>query len=148
MVNLKKVLQGHKKIALDTNVFIYVFEGSALAEHLRDSVFIPLESGELQAVTSVLTVAEILVKPKSLSREDICQEYITLLASYPNLEVVPFTLDLAVRSAAVRAKYSIRTPDAIQLATALEHNATLFLTNDLRLPRRVENLQLAFFKDL
>jgi len=55
---------------------------------------------------------------------------------------------LAVRSAAVRAKYSIRTPDAIQLATALEHNATLFLTNDLRLPRRVENLQLAFLKDL
>ena len=33
-----------------------------------------------------------------------------------------------------RAIHSLRTPDAIQLATAIRNGATFFLTNDLNLP--------------
>lgn len=148
MGRLKKSWQGHKKIALDSNLFIYVFEGSAIAERLRDELFIPVERGELQAITSVLTVSEILTRPKSLAREDICQKYIILLESFPNLEIIPFTLKEAVHTATIRAKYRVRTPDAIQLATALEHDATLFFTNDLNLPSQVDTLRIVFLKEL
>jgi len=147
MGSLRKAWQGHNKIAIDSNVFIYVFEGSAMAERLRDELFVPVEQGELQAITSVLTVSEILTRPKSLAREDICQKYVILLESYPNLEIVPFTIKEAVLSAAIRAKYRVRTPDAIQLASALEHNATLFFTNDLNLPSQVEALRLVFLQE-
>jgi len=40
---------------------------------------------------------------------------------------------IAERAAKIRAHYQYRTPDAIQLATGVEHNATLFITNDKRL---------------
>lgn len=33
----------------------------------------------------------------------------------------------------MRAKYNIHTPDALQVATAIERQADYFLTNDLRL---------------
>jgi len=34
----------------------------------------------------------------------------------------------------LRSQYSLRTPDAIQIATALQSNATALLTNDIRFP--------------
>lgn len=43
------------------------------------------------------------------------------------------TKALAIKAAELRAKYNLRTPDSIQLATAIEYNADYFLTNDIRL---------------
>jgi predicted nucleic acid-binding protein len=40
---------------------------------------------------------------------------------------------IAIKAAELRAKYSLKTPDSIQLATAIQYNADYFLTNDLRL---------------
>ncbi|WP_273698707.1 PIN domain-containing protein [Syntrophothermus sp.] len=57
------------------------------------------------------------------------------------------TLPIAVRSAQIRAEYRLRTPDAIQLATAIESQATLFVTNDLKLPGKVGPLTVLFLKD-
>jgi len=148
MGKLNQVLQGHRVIALDTNCFICYLEAGAWAEELKSALFAPLERGKFRAVTSVLTVAEILVRPKTLGREEVCEEYLMLLSSYLNLELAPFTLDIAVRCAGIRSKYRMRTPDAVQLATALERRATLFLTNDLELPERVETVQVAFLRDL
>jgi len=51
---------------------------------------------------------------------------------YPVDEIV------AERAAEIRAQYQYRTPDAIQLATGLEHDATLFITNDKRLKNFLE----------
>ena len=148
MGRLKQALRGHKVVALDTNCLIYYLEGKAWAGELRDAVFAPLERGEFCAVTSVLAIAEILVRPKSLGREDVCREYLLLLSSYPNLEVVPVSLDIAVRSADIRSEYRVRTPDAVHLATAAARGATLFLTNDLGLPERVGTVQVAFLRDV
>jgi predicted nucleic acid-binding protein len=142
MGRLSKALEGYQIIAIDTNCFIYYLEEGLWAEELKEDVFLPLEQGRFRAVTSVLTLAEILVKPKSLGREDICEEYTALLCSYPHLEIVPFTLETAVRCAEIRAKYRVRTPDALQIATALEKGSRLFLTNDTDLPSQVDGLQV------
>jgi len=42
--------------------------------------------------------------------------------------------DIAQQAAQLRAAHNIRTPDAIQIAAALNAEATHFLTNDIRLP--------------
>ncbi len=34
----------------------------------------------------------------------------------------------------LRAEYNLRTPDAIQISIAIKTDATLFFTNDIRLP--------------
>jgi len=144
---LNEALRGYEVVAIDTDCFIYYLEGGMWAKELKDNLFLPLEEGSFRAVASVLTVAEILVKPKSLGLQDVCEEYILLLSSYPHLEIVPFTLQIAIRCAEVRARYRIRTPDALQVATALEEGAGVFLTNDADLPSQVEGLQVAILGD-
>jgi predicted nucleic acid-binding protein len=47
---------------------------------------------------------------------------------------VPLSADIAQEAAALRASHHLRTPDAIQLATAIRSGAASFLTNDHRLP--------------
>lgn len=148
MGRLATVLKDHAVIAIDTNCFIYYLEEGLWAEELKEDLFRPLEEGLFRAVTSALTVGEILVRPKSLGKEDVCEEYNALLCSYPNLEISSFTVDTAVLCAAIRARHRIRTPDAIQLATALEKGATLFLTNDGGLPDQIGSVRVVVLKDL
>jgi predicted nucleic acid-binding protein len=135
-------------VALDTNCFIYYLEGGPWAEALKDCLFGPVERGELYAVTSVLTLTELLVRPMSLGRFDVADEYSALISSYPQLRLVPLTMEVAVRSAELRARFRVRTPDAIQLATAIEAGASLFLTNDTGMPGHVDSLRVAILKDL
>ena len=42
--------------------------------------------------------------------------------------------EIAEEAARLRAAHKIRTPDSIQLATAINGGASFFLTNDDRLP--------------
>jgi predicted nucleic acid-binding protein len=42
--------------------------------------------------------------------------------------------DIAENAAKLRADYNLRTPDAIQMATAIYGGASFLLTNDIRLP--------------
>ena len=55
-----------------------------------------------------------------------------------NLTTYDLTPDIAQKAAEIRANYQIRTPDAIQLAAALQGNAAFFLTNDLNLKKFAE----------
>lgn len=41
----------------------------------------------------------------------------------------------------LRVNYNLKTPDAIQLATAMENNTDVFLTNDERL-KRVKEIEV------
>lgn len=47
---------------------------------------------------------------------------------------MPVSETIAEKAAQLRATHGLRTPDAIQLATAISSSAAFFLTNDDRLP--------------
>ena len=53
-----------------------------------------------------------------------------LTSTYPHLSWVPVTLAVADEAARLRAKYGLRTPDAVHVATAITAAATGFLGND------------------
>lgn len=147
MAGLKEELVKAEVVGIHTVCFIYYLEGGKWADALKENLFAPLEGGEFRAVVSTLLTTELLVRPKSLGREDVCRKYIGLIYSFPNLEVVPFDLDIAVRCAEIRAKYRIRTPDAVHLATAAEKGARVFVTNDAGLPPQVDNVKTVVLKD-
>ena len=48
-------------------------------------------------------------------------------------ETVAVSATIAEKAAELRAAYSLRTPDCIQIATAIAAGATSFLTNDAQL---------------
>lgn len=125
-------------LGLDTSAFIYHVEGHPVYARRVGSVFREIERGRPRGVTSTLTFLEVLVGPYRAGDQERRVALSGLLASFPGVDW--FALDLAVadRAASLRGRYRLRTPDAIQLATALEAGAEAFLTNDHQLSRVTE----------
>lgn len=61
--------------------------------------------------------------------------------------MVAVSFAIAKQAAQWRSQYSLRTPDAIQMATALQCGATTLLTNDVRLPS-LPTLQLLVLDEI
>jgi len=74
-----------KIIGLDTMVFIYHFEENQLYSPLTFSIFESLEKGNFNGITSVLTLLEILVKPKKENNLLLTERYNLLFETFPNL---------------------------------------------------------------
>ena len=127
---LRLFLRRHRRIALDTSIFIYQLEANPRYFDLADSVFSWIESSGHEAVTSTITMTELLVPPYRDKDEHRVDEFYALLSTYPNLRWIPPDLEAADVAARLRASYRLRTPDALQAATALQAQATGFVTND------------------
>lgn len=120
-------------VALDTNIFIDHFEENPAYVSFTEGLFEKIESGRLRAVTSVLTLHEILTGARKAGDGRLVTLYRDLLGSFPNLSMITFDADVAEISSDLCARYGIRTPDAIQVATAIRQKAEAFFTNDERL---------------
>jgi predicted nucleic acid-binding protein len=136
-----------ERIGLDTNVFIYFLEYHPRYGAWCASLFDRIERGQNSAVTSTVTLLELLVQPYRDQKEELAQKIFALASTYPKLEWVSVTMNIADRAAELRARYRLSTPDAIQLATAIGRNATSFYGNDRGL-RRVKEIECVLVDDL
>lgn len=123
-------LRRHRRIALDTNVFIYQLEANPRYVRLTDPIFAWLEQPGHAGITSTITMTELLVPAYRASDEARVDEFFALLTTYPNLEWIAPDLEIADMAARIRAKHRLRTPNAIQAATAVQAQATALVTND------------------
>lgn len=116
-------LQG-KVVSLDTAPLIYFIEENQTYLETVRPFFEAMDWGEFSVVTSIITLLEVLVHPFRDGDTALAQQYRDILLSQ----------DVAEEAARLRATHNIRTPDAIQMATAIHAGASFFLTNDDRLP--------------
>jgi predicted nucleic acid-binding protein len=123
----------HKRVYLDTAPIIYYIENHYKYSTFLDNIFELNAQGKITFITSTLTILEVLVQPLRLKRMDIAESYLKILTSSKTLEVVDLSIEVSTRAAELRAKYNVKTPDAIQLATAIESHSDFFLTNDIKL---------------
>jgi len=130
LTRLRGFLQRHRRIAIDTSIFIYELEAHPQYVAHADMVFAWLEQPGHTAVTSTITMTELLVQPYRELDEVRVNAFYGLLTTYPNLDWIAPNLDIADTAARIRATYRLRTPDALQAATAARSNATGFITND------------------
>lgn len=125
-------MPNRKIVFLDTNVFIYFFQYNPIFSEESKKIFQKLTANELRAVTSVLTLTELL----SISApETMVKKLLRLLLETPNLEVLPISSDVAIEAARLRRCYGFHTPDAVQIAVALEKKVDTFITNDKQLKK-------------
>ena len=119
-------------------------EGVSAAAEAVGELLDLIDTAGTAAVTSDLTLAEVLVKPLELNCDDIARIYEDLLQSSPGLTVVPIDRSILVVAARLRAQLTLRLPDAIHVATALATDCELFVSNDrkVRLPDRLRLLTL------
>jgi predicted nucleic acid-binding protein len=144
---LRAFLRRHRRIAIDTSVFVHHLEGHIRYDQFTRLIFSWLESPGHSVVTSTITMTELLVKPYAKNDEPLVHLYFNLLATFPHLEWNVPDLNTAGLAARLRAEHRMRTPDALQAATALDAAATGFVTNDAVF-RRVPAFETLVFDEL
>jgi predicted nucleic acid-binding protein len=112
------------------SVFIYQLEANTRYSAFTGQIFSWLERPESRAITSTITMTELLVRPYRDLDEEQVDEYYALLSTYPHLDWMAPSLQIADQAARIRAQHRLRTPDALQAATAARARATGFVTND------------------
>ncbi|MBI2430766.1 MAG: PIN domain-containing protein [Candidatus Levybacteria bacterium] len=134
-----------KKVALDSNIFIYYFNESSQFGTASKLIFDALAENELRAITSITTLIEMLSSKKlsDQAAKDIVKKVLTI----PNLTILDIDQKIAVGAAKIRRIYGFRTPDAIQLATAIQEKAEVFITND-RKTKVVKELKVLMLSSL
>ncbi len=144
-----KSLARHKLVGIDTSPFIYHLQKNPEYSNLTVRLFEEVEKGSLKAVTSVLTLMEVLVKPKQAGDRQAVEDYRFVLKTFPNLALKPIDEACAERASDLRATYGVKAPDALQVATALSSRASGFVTNDERLKkiRELDVMVLAEFSE-
>ena len=126
-------LQG-RVVSLDSAPLIYFIEQNPIYLEMMRLFFRALNQGEFRVVTSVVTLLEVLVQPIRRGDTALAQQYRDILLNSGSLTTINISSAIAEEASQLRAAYNLRTPDAIQMATAISQGASFFLTNDARLP--------------
>lgn len=137
---------GSGPVGLDSAVFIYFIEEHPQFLPLVEPVFAAIDTGSLQGITSGLTLLETLVAPYRADNGPLAERYEALLTRSRGLRLLDLHRPLLRAAAQLRARLRVRTPDAIQLATAIGANCPAYLTNDRNLPR-VPGLRILQLRD-
>jgi len=135
-----------KRISINTAPFIYFIEKNPDYINLVKPIFSEIENEEIDAVTSTITLLEVLVLPLKLKREILAEQYRDILLYTDGLFTYEISHDISEMAAKLRVKYNIRTPDAIQIATGIIHNADAFITNDISL-KKVDDIKVFALDD-
>jgi predicted nucleic acid-binding protein len=116
-------------VLIDTNPIIYLFEGNPLASAFR-SLFEAVDEGRIQAMVTPITVAEVLSGPLKSRKEALAARYQRAITQNAGWSVRVIDADIAVLAARLRLRYSLKLPDAIQLAAAVETGCYALVTHD------------------
>jgi len=122
-----------RRVYLDTNLFIYLLEGYPDFADVLRALYTRIDQGEQEAVTSELTIAEVLVKPLIDGNRRLAQAYMQAVQSRGAFRVEPVRWSVLTEAARLRAEGGLKLPDAIHMATAMLTGCAMFLTNDERL---------------
>lgn len=114
-------------LLVDTAPLIYHFENDAQYAYRFSGLFEQAAAGRLRIALTTVTLAEVLTGPYGHGRDALGKQ---LEAALCEFDVQPLSVSIAVEAARLQARYRLRLPDAIQLATALEIGAWALVTHD------------------
>ena len=134
------------RICIDTAPFIYFIEKDPKYLNIIRPLFAEIDAGKIDAVTSTITLLEVLVLPFKTENEFLAEEYREILLHAEGLTTYEIVHEVSELSSKLRAKYAIRTPDAIQIAVGIIYGADTFLTNDSDL-KKVKDISIVILED-
>ena len=123
----------HRRVALDANVFIYLFEVEGSLGRASASVLDAISDGRITGITSSLTLTEAIVGPVVSGDEAMAERYVDAIRSIEHLHVVPATVEIAADAGFIRGRTGLTLADSVHLATARTTGASVLLTNDRRI---------------
>lgn len=122
----------------ETAPLIYYVEENPTYVAKMDAIIAAIEDRPIEAVSSVITLTEVLTRPFKLGNARLAQEYRDILLHSGEFRLLPVTSRIAESAADLRARYNLRTPDALHVASGIDARCDVFLTNDTGIKRVTE----------
>jgi predicted nucleic acid-binding protein len=126
---------GPGPVAIDTSIFIYFIEEEPRFLRLVLPLFEEADAGKKELITSAVTLLEVLVVPYRAGDVQLAERYELLLTRSRGIRMIDLTHDQLRAAAQLRAATGAKTPDALQLVSALGTGCRTFVTTDRGLPR-------------
>lgn len=121
-------------VTLDSMIFIYLFEEDPRYLKYVKPLFEKIEKGSIHANTSIITLLEVLSSSKLEKYPDKTLVFRRFFQKTPHLSVFDVSWEIMETASQLRRNNShFRTPDSVQLATAIVANSSFFVTNDKKL---------------
>jgi len=121
-------------VFVDANILIHHLESTPNLGTRASARLAALHAAGDRIVVSDLIRLECRVGPLKTGNETLLSKYDGFF-SLPGIRVAALTASICDRAASIRARYGLRTPDALNLAAAVELGCDIFLTHDARLAR-------------
>lgn len=118
------------RVYFDVNPIIYFIEQNTQFTEAVTPIFEMIGDGLILAFTSELSLTEVLIKPIRDNRIQVVQSHKELLLDPELFTLISPNQDTFLFAAELGGKSSMRTPDAIHMACAIESKCKYFLTND------------------
>ena len=129
-----------RRVYFDTNIFIYLIEGYAAFETSLNEIRESILHQEAEIFTSELTLCEVLVAPFRADNAELVLLYRQLIEESGAFTLLPTTRETYIRASLTRAQMRLKMADAIHMATAVETECEVFVSNDtsLKVPKGIE----------
>ncbi len=138
--------ENFNKIFIDTAPLIYLIEKNDLFYETTKEIFATYVTNKYELYTSTITVTEFGVVPYKENRKSVITDFEKIL-NLANINVKDINYPTAETAYKLRAKYQfLKTPDALQLATAIYNNCNKFLTNDKKL-KQISEIEIVLISD-
>ena len=122
-------------VHVDARVLAFHLLGTERHLAATRALFAALRDGAFQGQASAYSLYQLLAEPYRREAEGRVDDVVRRLTVSPGLEWVPVTPDIAGAAAQVRARLGGPAGRAVQIATALEREADVFLTEGSGLRR-------------
>jgi predicted nucleic acid-binding protein len=116
-------------VYIDTAIVIYTLEGNTSYLASLEPLWTKFQSGNIELMTSELTLMEVLVQPLKTNNLELAADYEEFLTD-STIQLLPISRPILKNAAQLRSVKNIKAPDAIHASTAIQHSCTIFLTND------------------
>ncbi|MCJ7747114.1 MAG: PIN domain-containing protein, partial [Desulfobacterales bacterium] len=98
-----------QRICIDTAPFIYFIEEHRYYREIIRPIFVEIDAGNIEAITSTITLIEVLVHPFRMGDDALVEQYREILLSSEGLTTFEIPHEVSELAARLRAKYIIRT---------------------------------------
>lgn len=138
---------GSGPVAIDSCILIYFIERHPAYAPLLRPLFRAAAAEKRQLFTSALTLLEVGVLPLRKLDWPLYARYERVLLQSREVRLLPIRYDDLRLAALIRARYHMKTPDALHLAAAMRAGCTRFLTNDRRLRAGIPGIRVVSLDD-
>ena len=118
------------RISLDTNIFLAIKnkeDSSPFCEKILNAI----EEKKFTGVLSTVVIAEVLVGFYQNDETWEADEFTQNITAY--YEIIPVSMEISQKGAKIRAKYKVKLPDALIIASLDLSETKILITSDKKL---------------